>query len=74
MQDPEVPDDPEEKLFWTMINLDMSNISEVQRVTKLEMQGCIDQAGLDEFAKACLSLDTCSKNVPYPTHQSYIYI
>ena len=52
IQDPELPDDEEEKLFFTMINLDMSNITEVRRLTKLEMEGCIDQAGLDEFVKA----------------------
>ena len=52
IQDPELPDDEEEKLFFTMINLDMSNVTEVRRLTKLEMEGCIDQAGLDEFVKA----------------------
>ena len=52
IQDPELPDDEEEKLFFTMINLDMSNITEVRRLTKLEMEGCINQAGLDEFVKA----------------------
>lgn len=52
INDPELPEDDDEKLYFTMINLDMSNITEVQRLTKLEMQGCIDQAGLDEFVKA----------------------
>ena len=53
IQDPELPDDEEEKLYFTMINMDMSNLTEVRRLTKLEMEGCIDQAGLDEFVKAC---------------------
>ena len=52
IQDPELPDDPDEKLYFTMINLDMANITEVKRMTKLEMEGCIDQAGLDVFVKA----------------------
>ena len=37
-----------------MINLDMANITEMKRITKLEMEGCIDQAGLDEFTKVQL--------------------
>ena len=53
IQDPELPDDEEERLYFTMINMDMSNLTEVRRLTKLEMEGCIDQAGLDEFVKAC---------------------
>lgn len=35
-----------------MINLDMSNVTEFQRLTKMEMEGCIDEAGLQEFQKA----------------------
>ena len=35
-----------------MINLDMSNVSELKRITKLEMEGCIDEEGLKEFTKA----------------------
>jgi len=52
IQDPELPDDEEEKLYFTMINLDLSNVSELKRLTKLEMEGCIDEEGLKEFTKA----------------------
>ena len=34
-----------------MINLDISNISELRRLTQLEMEGCIDKDGLAEFTK-----------------------
>lgn len=52
IRDPELPDDDDEKLFFAMINLDMSNVTEFQRLTKMEMEGCIDEAGLQEFQKA----------------------
>ena len=56
-----LPDDPDEKLFYTIINLDMSNITEVKRVTTLEMEGRIDADGLREFVKAgyFICLQTC---------------
>lgn len=49
--DPELPDDSDEKLFFTIINMDFSNISELRRLTCLEMKGQIDEAGLKEFTK-----------------------
>ena len=49
--DPELPDD-DEKLYFTIINLDMASLSEVRRLTSLEMEGRIDQAGIDAFVKA----------------------
>ena len=61
--DPELPDDPDEKLFYTIINLDMSNFTEVKRVTKLEMEGKIDQDGLKEFVKAWLLSLECGGRV-----------
>lgn len=52
IQDPEVPDDPDEKLFFVIINLDVSSITELRRITQLEIEGNIDAAGLKEFVKA----------------------
>ncbi|CAJ1441781.1 unnamed protein product [Effrenium voratum] len=57
IQDPELPDDKDERLFFTMINLDISNISELRRLTQLEMEGCIDKDGLAEFTKGGGVLD-----------------
>lgn len=51
IQDPELPDDSDERLWFTIVNLDLSNISELRRITKLEMEGTIDKAGLEEFTK-----------------------
>lgn len=45
-------DDADEKLYYTIINLDMSNFTEMKRMTGLEMEGKIDQEGLSEFVKA----------------------
>lgn len=49
--DPELPDDPDEKLYFTLIDLDISNTSEYARLTKMECEGCIDEQGLQEFVK-----------------------
>ncbi|CAK9052372.1 Uncharacterized protein SCF082_LOCUS28656 [Durusdinium trenchii] len=57
IQDPELPDDKDERLYFTLINLDMANISEMQKLTRMEIEGCIDQAGLDEFVKGGGVLD-----------------
>lgn len=59
--DPELPDD-DEKLFFTIINLDMASLSEVRRLTSLELEGRIDQAGLDAFVKAGISVFMCFFN------------
>lgn len=53
IQDPEVPDDPEEKLYFVIINLDVSNMTELRKITQLEIEGAIDKDGLKEFVKAC---------------------
>ena len=62
--DPELPDDAEERLYWTLVSLDCENIHEISRLTKLEMEGCIDEAGLNEFVKAdfhtCTSCFMCT--------------
>ena len=47
-----MPDDPDELLFFTLVNLDIKNTSEYSRLTRMEMEGCIDEAGLQEFVKA----------------------
>lgn len=58
--DPELPDDKEERLFFTMINCDVSSITELKRITQLEMEGCIDKEGLKEFTKARLKSSDCA--------------
>lgn len=50
--DPEMPDDPDEKLYFTLVGLDITNVSEYSKLTRMEMEGCIDEAGLQEFVKA----------------------
>lgn len=47
-----MPDDPEEKLYFVIISLDVSNISELRKITQLEIEGKIDKDGLKEFVKA----------------------
>ena len=49
--DPELPDDPDERLYFVLLDLDVSNSSEYQRLTKMECEGCIDESGLQEFVK-----------------------
>ncbi|CAK8986371.1 unnamed protein product [Durusdinium trenchii] len=55
--DPELPDDKDELLYFTLVCLDVANINEVSRLTRMELEGCIDQAGLEEFTKAGGVLD-----------------
>ncbi|CAK9079159.1 unnamed protein product, partial [Durusdinium trenchii] len=57
IQDPELPDDKDERLFFTLISLDVANISEFSRLTRLEMEGQIDEEGLREFVKGGGVLD-----------------
>ncbi|CAJ1405006.1 unnamed protein product [Effrenium voratum] len=59
--DPELPDDKEERLFFTMINCDVSSITELKRITQLEMEGCIDKEGLKEFTKGGGVLDPAAQ-------------
>lgn len=35
-----------------IINLDVSSLTEIKRITKMEIAGTIDQEGLKEFVKA----------------------
>ena len=56
IQDPEFPDDREEKLYFVIINLDVSNMTELRRITQLEIEGQIDKEGLKEFVKATRSI------------------
>ena len=37
-----------------MIAVDVSNVNELRRITRLEMEGCIDEEGLKEFTKALI--------------------
>lgn len=54
IQDPEFPDDPEEKLFFVMVELNIEDIRELKRVTQIELQGALDPEGVKAFVEAGL--------------------
>lgn len=69
--DPELPDDKDELLYFTLVCLDVANINEVSRLTRMELEGCIDQAGLEEFTKAryCCLLIPCNCKFALDSHK-----
>lgn len=52
VSDPEFPNDPEELLYFVLVELDIENIAELKRVTKLEMEGGLDADCLKAFVEA----------------------
>lgn len=52
IQDPEFPDDPTKQLFFVLVELNLENISEVKRVTQMELQGSLDEEGVKQFVEA----------------------
>ena len=56
-QDPELPDDPEEKLYFVLVDLDYINSSEFRRATQLELKGKISEDQLAAFKEAGGVLD-----------------
>ncbi|CAK9016951.1 Uncharacterized protein SCF082_LOCUS13410 [Durusdinium trenchii] len=57
VSDPEFPNDPEELLYFVLVELDIENIAELKRVTKLEMEGGLDADCLKAFVEAGGSLN-----------------
>ena len=49
--DPEFPGEPDELLYFVMVELNMDDIKELRRATALEMQGSLDQDGLKAFVE-----------------------
>ena len=52
IQDPEFPDDPAEQLFFVLVELNLENVSELKRVTQMELHGSLDNEGLKQFVEA----------------------
>lgn len=59
--DPEFPGEPDEKLYFVMVELNMDDIKELKRVTMLEMQGSLDQDGLKAFVEVSRCTYWCLK-------------
>lgn len=51
MDDPELPGE-NEKLYFVLIDLDITDTKELRRVVQLEMSGSLDQDGLKAFVEA----------------------
>lgn len=47
--DPEFPGEPDELLYFVMVEINMDDIKELKRITALEMQGSLDSDGLRAF-------------------------
>lgn len=47
--DPEFPGEPDELLYFAMVEINMDDIKELKRITALEMQGSLDSDGLRAF-------------------------
>ncbi|CAK9083510.1 unnamed protein product, partial [Durusdinium trenchii] len=52
VQNPELPDDPTELLFFVLVELNVENIAELKRITSLEMEGTPDSDQLKQFVEA----------------------
>lgn len=52
IQDPEFPDEKDELLYFVLIEFNIEDIKELQRVTQLELSGTLDQEGLKRFVEA----------------------
>lgn len=52
--DPEFPDDPEERLYFVMVELNIEDVRELKRVTEMELSGTLDKDGVKAFVEAGL--------------------
>ena len=52
MQDPELPDDPDEKLYFCLVDLEHINSCEFRRISQLEVKGEITEEQLKAFKEA----------------------
>ncbi|CAJ1400261.1 unnamed protein product [Effrenium voratum] len=55
--DPEFPDDPEERLYFVMVELNIEDVRELKRVTEMELSGTLDKDGVKAFVEGGGCLD-----------------
>ena len=51
IQDPNLPDEKDELLYFVMVEFNVDDIKELKRITAIELSGTLDSEGLKQFVE-----------------------